>query len=170
MAGVPVRYRTATFRNSKISKFNEAHAKTCWYYSQNPKRNVFMYGDAGTGKTHHTALILRELILRDQKVRFVSVPRLILENISPVTARKYSLFPFIALDDFGLGKNQKLSRQIMEYIISERYSECKSSIITSDLSPENVADKMGKRMASRIFSSCLVMKFEGPDQRFSLHK
>ena len=70
----------------------------------------------------------------------------------------------LILDDIGVERGTPWTQERLYDLINTRYNECKCTIFTSNLSPVEIEDKLGIRIASRIRSS-KVMELKGVDRR-----
>jgi len=73
----------------------------------------------------------------------------------------------IALDDFGAGRLTDYTQEVLSTLINKLYLKNKNGvlIINSNLSLEDIAQKIDDRTASRIAEMCEVIKVDGPDRR-----
>jgi DNA replication protein DnaC len=71
----------------------------------------------------------------------------------------------IVLDDLGVERSSEFAIQSLYIIIDKRYSEMRPTIITSNLSLEEIDVKLGDRIASRIAGMCRVIELKGRDRR-----
>ena len=173
--GVPPKYLGCSFENFKTTRFNQKNAKICKEYAAKPANSLFLYGSYGTGKTHLAAAIARELLLQDNDLLFTSVPGLLLEirrafhsgatDSEEFHCRKYSSCDFLILDDLGVEKTTEWARQTLDYIIYQRDSHLKPTVVTSNLSLDEIAEKIDGRISSRLAGMARVLHFEGPDYR-----
>ena len=69
------------------------------------------------------------------------------------------------MDDMGAEKTTDWSMSTLYVLIDKRYSEMMPTIITSNLTVAEVADKVGDRIASRIAGMCKVIELKGKDRR-----
>jgi len=139
------------------------------------KEGLFIYGPRGTGKTHFMAALAREHIIhmdpvisRDGESRFnialaplfISVPSLLayIRNTFRKDSKKteielidyFSSKDFLLLDDLGTEKPTEWVLQTLYQIIDTRYSERKSTIISSNYTLDEIADRLDDRISSRI--------------------
>jgi DNA replication protein DnaC len=77
----------------------------------------------------------------------------------------YSNVQLLVLDDLGAEKTSDFALQSLYIIIDKRYSEMRHTIITSNLSVDEIAGKVGDRIASRIAGMCRVIELKGRDRR-----
>lgn len=81
----------------------------------------------------------------------------------------------LVLDDFGAERVTEWAREQLLLILSERYDQHRSTIITSNFSLGELAariseaadDPSGERIASRIAEVCVRVPIEGEDRRLS---
>ena len=180
--GMPKKYLPA-----RLSDFPKAVANT------EPK-SLYLCGDRGVGKTHLACAIARFSAENREPVRYseigeritfkvsastlpmyISVPVLLMEirdsfkNDSAMSEKKliekYGSAPFLILDDLGVEKTTDWSLQTLYTLINRRYEEELVTIITSNLSLKELAEKVGDRIASRIAEMCEVKVMKGEDRR-----
>lgn len=80
------------------------------------------------------------------------------------TIRKYNFYKWLIVDDLGSEKATDYVLQSWYSIIDHRYSNCKPTIYTSNLTPKEIAERYGDRIASRLISG-LSIKLDGEDYR-----
>lgn len=88
------------------------------------------------------------------------VPPFYNENKTPQTniLNKYTEPQILILDDFGVQKSTDFSIDLLYLIINKRYEDMKSTITTSNFSPEDIEAKIGDaRMLSRLLYQCQVI-------------
>lgn len=151
--------------------------------------SILIHGGIGVGKTYIAAALLREIVDRQEarahadnfyiphRPRFVSVTDLLLEireafkdnssmSESDIIA-KYSGCKFLFLDDLGVEKTTDWSLQTLYSIVDRRYRDMRQTLITSNLSIAQIADKIGDRIASRMAEMCSVIELQGKDRRIA---
>jgi len=171
------------FLRSRITDFPAAAKK---YITMN--KGLYLTGDRGTGKTHFAVAIMRGslehvtpvdtgkgLTIRTQSVpAFVSVPEMLLEirqsysenkSSEKTTIDKYTERNLLIMDDLGVEKTTEWAMQILYIIIDRRYRDEKRTIITSNLSLDELSAKLDDRVASRIAGMCMVLPMKGADRR-----
>ena len=72
---------------------------------------------------------------------------------------------YLVLDDLGAEKTTDFVRTTFYQIIDYRYNWLKPTIITSNLSLDDLATRFDDRLSSRIAGMCKVMKVDGRDHR-----
>jgi DNA replication protein DnaC len=125
-------------------------------YAQQPQGWFILFGSYGTGKTHLAAAIANAVLRRDQRVIFAIVPDL-LDHLratfgpdSPVAydhrfdlIREVSL---LVLDDLGTENTTPWAREKLYQLINHRYNQALPTVITSNLAPEAIEQRIFSRM------------------------
>lgn len=158
--------------------------------NSNDIKNYYITGGVGVGKTHRAVMFLKSYIHKQEPVdngddikivlpvkpAFVTVPELLLEircafdgsasGTEKYIIDKYMKTPFLILDDLGVEKTTEWALQTLYIIINSRYADInKTTIITSNLGLNEIADKLNDRITSRINGMCEVVKLNGMDRR-----
>ncbi len=177
--GMPKKYHGATMEDWPTS------------YQQliDTESGLYLTGNRGLGKTHLACSIMRELVLRhgihdgqdgvhivpQQMPLFVSTPYLLmlirdgfregaLETERQIIDRYISV-PILVIDDLGAEKTTDWVLQTLYTLINERYSRELRTIITSNLGLQELGEKLGDRISSRISEMCEVRVLKGNDRR-----
>ena len=144
----------------------------------NTYSNMLFYGNVGSGKTFVSSCIARELINKGYSVIYVTALRLF-ELLNAHTFRKNteeydedmydSLFScsLLIIDDLGtevLNSATVISSELFQ-ILNERDNSRRSTIISSNLSLEQLKDNYSERSFSRILGGYELIKFNGNDIR-----
>lgn len=143
--------------------------------------NLLLLGNTGVGKTFLANCIAKELLDRGHTVIYLTAFRLfdILEkhkfgNYEDSTYLASIQFDYILtcdlliIDDLGTELNNAFTASQLYLIINERLLQQKSSIISTNLSPDYMKANYSERAYSRIFSNYTLCRFIGEDIR--LHK
>ncbi len=73
----------------------------------------------------------------------------------------------LILDDLGAEKPTEWVRERMYEIVNQRYEWMRPIIVTSNLSPAQLAKQVGQRVASRLMEMCEVVELDGRDRRLN---
>ena len=139
-------------------------------------KNIVMCGASGTGKTYLTKCIAKELIAKNITTLFVSsfdLNNLFLEQHTSNFGEKNNMQNLIdvdalIVDDLGTEPMRKnVTKEYLLILLNERLGKNKSTIITTNLSPDDLLARYEERIFSRIFNkrTTLVLKFEGKNVR-----
>lgn len=138
-----------------------------------PTRGLYLFGEAGTGKTHLAAKIAKETHL---VTKFVKVPALLMNLRANFDGRNshnqeiidnLSAIPLLILDDLGAEKASDWVAETLYLIIDNRYGNLKPTVITSNFSLTDIGQRLGDRIASRIAEMCEIIKITSPDRRLT---
>ena len=143
--------------------------------------NLLLLGNTGVGKTFLANCIARELLDKGHTVIYLTSFRLfdILEKYKfgkdeDSTYEAANQFEYILdcdlliIDDLGTELNNAFTNSQLYLIINERLLRHKSTVISTNLSLNNINTSYGERIFSRIVSSYQVHRIVGEDIR--LHK
>lgn len=139
-------------------------------------KNIVMCGASGTGKTYLTKCIAKELIAKNITTLFVSsfdLNNLFLEQHTSNFGEKNNMQNLIdvdalIIDDLGTEPMRKnVTKEYLLILLNERLCKNKSTIITTNLSPDDLLARYEERIFSRIFNkrTTLVLKFDGKNVR-----
>ena len=159
-------------------RFQEA-VRICLDFTQNfgkDYQNLFFYGTVGTGKSFLSGCIAYELLKSGHSVIYFSASGLFdtLARYSFDTKEKENLFPFyqdlygcdlIIIDDLGTEVTNSFVTSQLFACLNERALRRKSTIISTNLSLEELRDRYSDRIFSRLTSNYILCKLTGPDIR-----
>lgn len=155
-------YTKARFDNKKILAALEKF----------PKENYFLWGPAGTGKTHAATAILRE-VPNAQVMRMSRISRWLRRCEGPddeIEVIKQLSEMTMLLDDLGSEKMTDFLQSNFYEIIDRRLEyRINGLIITSNLSLDQLAPIVGDRTVSRIMGLVgrkNILEFSGKDYRW----
>lgn len=167
-AGVPKRYQGCSLKN---------------YRGKAPEtRPAFMTGEPGIGKTHLAVAYLREDLLEhgEEHCRFLRTVDLLksirdsFDDRSGDSEKRLldyygARVPFLVLDDLGAEKVSDFVLQTLYDLLDRRYGECLDTLITSNLTLEELAVHYlshGDRLVSRIAGMGATLVLKGKDRRW----
>lgn len=78
---------------------------------------------------------------------------------------KYSRVPLLVIDDLGAERISEWSRNVIYLLIDRRYRDMKQTIITSNLTHDQLAEQFDDRIASRICEMGIVIDMGNKDWR-----
>lgn len=137
-------------------------------------RSLLLLGPTGTGKTHQTYGAIRELAITGVAANWVVTtaadmyaalrPRHGID--SEAEFRRYRDASILLLDDLGAErKPTEFTEEINFRLINWRYENHKPTLITSNLVPKEISERLGDRVTSRLIEMCERVVFKGPDRR-----
>ena len=166
-SGVPKLFSECTFDNYLGNDKLVADLTTIAGSNQ----HVVLRGNTGCGKTHLAVAMIQGR--NTLETRFITVPDLLLKirasfhdgsESEDEIIRKYSEIPILVLDDLGAEKVSEFAITTLYIILDRRIRECRKTIITTNLSKEEIDETFGARIASRL-SGMENIKINMPDYR-----
>jgi DNA replication protein DnaC len=158
------------------------------------QRALLFCGPPGTGKTHLLAAMLRELAakkgVRGRYEEFFLLLSDIRDGFSRGLSSREWLEPLrqvdvLAIDEIGKGgKNREFEQGILDEVLSVRYNAGRPTLLASNYprpgtvewefkadgqAAENLEQRLGPRIHSRLHEMCDLIDVLGPDQREVQH-
>jgi len=142
------------------------------------EENLLFYGTTGLGKTFMCNCIAKALLDKGKIVIYQTAFK-ILETIENHKFRKntseginesdYNLLfdaDLLIIDDLGTELTNSFTNTEIFNIVNSRLIKGNKTIISTNLSPMEIANVYSDRIFSRIFSKFIYLKFYGPDLRW----
>ncbi len=138
--------------------------------------NLLIIGNTGTGKTHISTAIAKDIISQGYDVLYDSVQNILSDfetdkfrsgyNTSEQASEKYLECELLIIDDLGTEFITQFSISALYNLLNTRQNKGLSTIISTNLSAPELAARYEGRIYSRIVGSdYTVLKFEGKDHR-----
>lgn len=151
----------------------------CQNFVQNFKQdyhNLFFYGTVGTGKSFLSGCIANELLKNGYSVIYFSSAGLFdtLARFTFDSKEKEALSQFyedlyncdlVIIDDLGTEVTNSFVTSQLFACLNERHLRKKATVISTNLSLEELRDRYSDRIFSRITSHYAICKLTGPDIR-----
>ncbi len=139
-------------------------------------QNLFFYGTVGTGKSFLSGCIAKELIESGHSVIYFSAAGLfetISRNMFDYKYKEDALSPggdlrdsdLLIIDDLGTEYHKSTAPSVLFSLLNQRHLCKKSTIISTNLSLEDLLNRYSDRVFSRITNQYSICKFTGPDIR-----
>jgi len=140
-----------------------------------PKNIFYFCGNVGTGKTYFAAAFYNFLIEQKKPVRVYSEQFLFnelkvcmnLEDWGP-TYRLQVICEaeYLILDDLGSSKMTEWQKEMLFYLVDTRYNNELPTLITSNLTKDNLKQTFHERMVSRLYATKnTIIELDGRDRR-----
>lgn len=174
-ADIPKLYQTMTFDTLEIGGNSNTVAMAQKLAHGDSSKGLYLFGDPGVGKTHIAIATLQVYLDRGSGL-FYTMPQLagqlrsLVKDDEALSALidKAKTVGLLVIDDMGAEKWTEYIGERMFELLNDRYVNQRLTIITSNLSLDDLADKMtdqGPRLASRIKGMCDVRLVTGYDRR-----
>ncbi len=137
-------------------------------------RNLFFYGDTGTGKTYLSNCVAKELLDTGHSVIYFTAPslfRVFEKNTfgreSPDSGDYQNIFEcdLLIIDDLGTELSNAFTSSQLFLCLNERILRRRSTIISTNLAFGQLVDIYSERTFSRISSNYAILKLFGNDIR-----
>lgn len=166
------------YQGDDLSRFQNA-VRTCQNFIKNfnsDYHNLFFYGTVGTGKSFLSGCVAKELIERGHSVIYFGATGLFdllsknsfdYKNREELRGAYADLYQcdLLIVDDLGTElTNQFVTSQLFA-LLNERHMGKKATIISTNLSLEELRNRYSDRIFSRITSNYEVCKLSGQDIR-----
>ncbi|MBQ3061905.1 MAG: ATP-binding protein [Lachnospiraceae bacterium] len=171
------------YENAKnnVKKAKEFISDFTKEYDLRSKKNLFIYGNTGVGKTYLSNCIAKELIESGYSVMYVSAPNLF-ELLSDYNYNKdtdntdlksritkIKNDDLLILDDLGTEFNNSYTLAQLYQLINDRLNKGLSTVITSNIHLNEIKPKYDERIYSRIVGNYCFIKLLGKDLRLLSH-
>ena len=146
-------------------------------FSERPSQ-LLLIGKTGTGKTHITTAIAREIISQGYDVIYDSVQNIISDFESDKfrsgygayesKSEKYSECDLLIIDDLGTEFTNQFTVSCLYNLLNTRQNKGLATVISTNLSYEELERKYEDRIFSRIVGSgSRILVFSGRDRRIN---
>jgi DNA replication protein DnaC len=180
-ARIPSRYRAISFEHSDVidmerrfpTQVRELRAFVREIGANlDAGRGLWLTGGFGTGKTALAMVVSRAAIDAGRSVAIYSCPRLlgmlresidgggVVEFLDQLTA-----VDLLHIDDLGAEHRTEWVLEQLYSIVNARYQDERSTLITSNLGRDELAEQLGERIVSRLEGCCELLPFYGTDAR-----
>jgi DNA replication protein DnaC len=150
----------------------------CFNFEKNNGENLLFYGTTGLGKTFLCNCIAKFLLDKGYVVVYqtsfkimeiVESHRFNKESVSSFTREDYDMLfeaDLLIIDDLGTELSNSFTTTEFFNIINSRLLTGNKTLISTNLSPIEIANVYTDRVFSRLFSQFNMLKFYGPDLRW----
>lgn len=140
----------------------------------NKPKNLFLYGETGVGKTFLSNCVAKELLDKSYSVIYFTAFQLfdilskgVFDKDADAIAAHQNIFDcdLLIIDDLGTELSNSFTTSQLFLCVNERILRHKSTIISTNLNMNQIADIYSERTLSRILSSYTTIKLFGDDIR-----
>lgn len=172
MYGIGSKYFTCTL--DTFAGYPEIVERMKQYLTE-PIYSLLFTAPCGTGKTHIAIALLIELVRMGRgNMMFKSVPELMLDLRSSFAEEsamsetdiinRHAMYSYLILDDLGSEKQSDYSIASLYMIIDRRLTTSRPTIITTNLTLEQINECVSSRIASRL-AEYRIFEFNMDDYR-----
>ena len=171
-SGLNKRYLNSGFKNYVVACPAQENAiKLCQAFAQqiisDHHPNLLLIGTPGTGKTHLSASIIRNILHNSTKsARYYTsaeIAQKMMDTWSdPSRSEKevldhFSSFDLLVIDEYGLHDRHEKRLELIHKVLYRRYDQMKSTLIVSNFNLDNIKQDLGMRLWSRLHENSLMI-------------
>jgi DNA replication protein DnaC len=175
IAGVPDNLLSKTFDNFiPRTAAEQKHLACCREFAEKDRKGLLaLLGPVGVGKSHLAVAMMRAFLNRDEQSVFINQSTLLRElraTYDDSKARdpiqRCQTAGLLVLDEMGFSGGGRDEAPMIYEIFDFRYGKKKPTIITTNLSWQELQTGLGERLNDRI-RECIfaVLAFDGPSHR-----
>lgn len=168
------------YRNdSRVYRLMQNYLEICRRFADrfdgNTGESLLFCGGTGLGKTHLSTAIAGEIVQKGFDVLYESAPNLLSAfeaerfgrslTASVSDTPRYLSCDLLVIDDLGAELSNSFTVGVLYNLINSRIVARKPTIISTNLTPEEIRSRYTDRIASRLFGEYTLMRFEGRDIR-----
>ena len=181
---IPPRYRGVSFERPPVTEIDRTAVNAVRRYIENLEQNlaegnsVWLMGDVGTGKTTLAMLIAKSALESGHSVAIYSLPKLMARIRRTYQAEpgeddylgffeRLTSIDLLHLDDLGAQRDTDWVTEQLYSIVNQRYEDGRAVTVTSNVLPDEAAERIGDRTVSRLSEMCgdFQLHIAGEDHR-----
>jgi DNA replication protein DnaC len=182
-AKIPQKFLLKSLDNFKPDgKERKQIVETARHYIQGFRENLraefngfLIIGPTGAGKSHIAIAILKEVVSKGYTGLYYNVPELLTklretydlesEKVESEILEETETVDLLVLDDLGAERTSGWVRDRLYLIINRRYERGKPTIVTTNCEIEELGERVGERITSRLYEMCAPLDFPKQDYR-----
>lgn len=157
--------KNISYRDSARLAYNAAKKFVQDCLNDKTSTGLLFTGQVGSGKTYLACCIANELITNRKPVLFLVVPDFLDSIKATYNAKTYQYtehelvdgakrVPVLIMDDLGAHNYTEWTKNKLYSIINYRLNHYLPTVITTNISLEDLAEYIGERTTSRLFQMC----------------
>jgi len=163
------------YRGAQVPRTPSGAIAMSWLlgYRRGDVKPLAILGPTGTGKTY-TAMALARLLLTEDHVPVTIItaadlmaalrPSSVSEH-ADLDLMAYAVAPVMVLDDLGAERMSEWTEEQLYRLADERSRNARPTIVTSNMTGEQLRERYGSRVIGRLFGGAALIKLDGADRR-----
>lgn len=135
--------------------------------------SLLLLGTVGSGKTHNAYAALRSMAKSGVRCQWaIATAADVYAALRPRNGvdseaefHRYGNTRLLVLDDLGASRSSEWVEETNYRLINHRYEHELPTLLTSNLSPRDMTNTLGERVASRLAEMTTRVVLDGPDRR-----
>ncbi len=182
---IPPKYRGVSFDRPPVTQMDGEVVKVARSYCTEIEQKLaggeglWLYGDAGTGKTTLAMLVSKTALERGRSVAIYSMPKLLArirrtydgaagEQTYGELFERLSTVDLLHIDDLGAENRTEWVLEQLYALINERYEAQRAVVVTSNHDYDHLEQQVGTRVVSRLSDMCELLPLHGDDRRLTV--
>lgn len=165
---LPVRYRRATASTPEVVEWLQE-----WRRDPATSPSLLLKGPVGVGKTWQAYGALRDILHARPATTWMATSSVdMYANLRPhpnidsaAVMEQYQRARVLLIDDLGTAKLSEWVEEVTYRILGARYDAMLTTIYTTNVPDDALADYLGDRVASRLVETCRSVVLTGVDRR-----
>lgn len=168
-------YKTSKEHLERMTYNRDFLAKYAEDFDEHTSASILMIGATGLGKTHLSSATAKRIIERGKDVFYTGAIDLFSQfemqrfksynNEPSELIERYFECDLLIIDDLGTEMINQFSVSTLYNLINDRLSRKKPTIVSTNLTQEEIQKKYTDRITSRIFGDYKILFFKGADIR-----
>ncbi len=155
-----MRYKDATIENLG------EELKVARQQAIDENKGIFIFGDTGTGKTYALHALSKGRAMVDNFTMLLSEFRDYMQKgFYHDKIKEYTSQEYVFIDDIGAEKTSDFVIEFLYVLINKRYENMKRTVIGTNLSLDQLQQRYGDRIVSRLMEMCVFVELKGDDRR-----
>ena len=182
---IPAKYRGVSFDRPPVTQMDSGVVDVVRDYCANigerlaSGRGLWLFGDAGTGKTTLAMLTSKTALEHGHSVAIYSMPKLLArirrtydggvgEQTYDELFQRLATVDLLHIDDLGAENRTEWVLEQLYALINERYETERALIVTSNHDYDRLEQQVGTRVVSRLSDMCEPLPLHGDDRRLTV--
>lgn len=168
------RHKDCTLGNYNIDDGNRAAHEACKSIAEK-STSLILSGPVGTGKTHLLSAVAMLVYIKTHDSCMHDVQYWPILDLAQKLRQEYervayliedlNMAPLLVIDDLGSERTTGYILETIEAVVDYRYRQCRATLIGTNLTLEELAERYGNRVLSRWMGDGKFIRIAGIDRR-----